>query len=103
VSFVLTITHEAAAAIDTVVQAGPDTLGTAGLRIGRAVTPEGQQGLELSVTDQPAPDDAVVDAEGTPVYLGSEVAEMLDDKVLDARREGDQVGFTLRTQDQPSA
>ena len=99
----LTITHEAAAAIDAVVHAGSDTPGTAGLRIDRAVAPEGQQGLELSVTDQPAPDDAVVDAEGTPVYLGSGVAEMLDDKVLDARREGDQVGFTLRTPDQPSA
>ncbi len=99
----LTITDEAAAAIDAVVHAEPNAAGTAGLRIARGLTAEGHQGLELSDTHQPAPDDAVVDADGTPVYLGSAVAEMLDDKVLDARREGDQVGFMLRTQDQPSA
>jgi hypothetical protein len=32
------------------------------------------------------------------VFLDAEAAELLDDKVLDARMEGDQVGFTLRDQ-----
>ncbi len=50
------------------------------------------------MTDGPAPDDAVVEAEGTPVFLESEAAEMLDDKVLDARVDGRQVGFMLREQ-----
>jgi iron-sulfur cluster assembly protein len=102
VSFVLTITHEAAEAIDAVVHSAPNAGETTGLRIARGVAPGGQEGLEISVTDQPAPDDTVVEAEGTPVYLESEAAELLDDKVLDARREGSQVGFTLRQQDQPS-
>jgi iron-sulfur cluster assembly protein len=96
---VLTITHEAAEAIDAVVHSAPDAPETAGLRIARGVTPDGEQGLELSVTDRPAPDDAVVEAEGTPVFLESEAAELLDDKVLDARIQGDRVGFTIRERD----
>ncbi len=97
----LTFTHEAAEAIDAVVHSAPDAPDGAGLRIARGVAPDGQEGLELSVTDGPAPDDAVVEAEGTPVFLDSEAAEMLDDKVLDAKVEGQQVGFLLREQHEP--
>jgi iron-sulfur cluster assembly protein len=101
---VLTITHEAAEAIDAVVHSAPNASDGAGLRIARGVTPEGQEGLELSVTAGPAPDDAVVPAEGTPVYLESEAAALLDDKVLDARIDDGQVGFLLREQGaEPSA
>ena len=95
----LTITHEAAEAIDAVVHSAPDAPGTAGLRISRGVSPDGEEGLQLAVTDAPAPDDAVVEAEGTPVFLEAQAAEMLDDKVLDARVEGDQVGFLVREQE----
>jgi Fe-S cluster assembly iron-binding protein IscA len=93
---VLTITHEAAEAVDTVVHSAPDAPETAGLRIARGVTPDGQDGLALSVTGGPEDDDAVVDAEGTPVFLDPEAAQILDDKVLDAQVEGDQIGFMLR-------
>ncbi|HEX2103243.1 MAG TPA: HesB/YadR/YfhF-family protein [Solirubrobacteraceae bacterium] len=99
----LTITHEAAEAIDAVVHSAPDAPDTAGLRIARGVTPDGEQGLALSVTDRPAPDDAVVEAEGTPVFLDSEAAELLDDKVLDARVQGDKVGFMIRDQGDDAA
>jgi Fe-S cluster assembly iron-binding protein IscA len=95
---VLTITHEAAEAIDSVVHAAPDAPDTAGLRIARGVAPDGQEGLSLSVTTGPAPDDAVLEAEGTPVFLDQEAADILDDKVLDARVEGGQIGFMLREQ-----
>ena len=94
----LTFTHEAAEAIDAVVHSAPNAPDTAGLRIARGVAPDGQEGLELSVSEQPEPDDAVVEAEGTPVFLDSDAAALLDDKILDARVEGDQVGFTLREQ-----
>jgi iron-sulfur cluster assembly protein len=102
---VLTFTHEAAEAIDAVVQSASDAPDGAGLRIARGIAPDGQEGLQLSVTDGPAPDDAVVEAEGTPVFLESEAAAMLDDKVLDATVEGDRVGFMLRDQreDEPTA
>jgi Fe-S cluster assembly iron-binding protein IscA len=96
---VLTITHEAAEAIDAVVHSGQEAPDSAGLRIARGVTPEGQEGLTLSVTDGPAPEDAVLEAEGTPVFLDSGAAEVLDDKVLDARVQDGQVGFMLRDQD----
>ena len=100
----LTFTHEAAEAIDAVVHSAPNAPETAGLRIARGVSPDGQEGLELSVAGGPAPDDAVTEAEGTPVFLESEAAAMLDDKVLDAQVQGDQVGFTLRDrQDEASA
>ena len=100
----LTITHEAAEAIDAVVHSAPDVPDNAGLRIARGVAPDGQEGLQLSVTEGPAPDDAVVEAEGTHVFLESEAAALLDDKVLDAKVEGEQVGFLLRDQgDRPTA
>ena len=95
----LTITHEAAEAIDMVVHSAPTTPDTAGLRIARGTSPEGEQGLALSVSDGPAPDDAVVEAEGTPVFLDAEAAALLDDKVLDAQVEGDRVGFVVRDQE----
>jgi len=95
---VLTITQDAAAAIDAVVDSAPTDSEHAGLRIARGVTPDGQPGLELSVAEAPAADDAVVASEGTPVFLDAEAATLLDDKVLDATVEGGQVGFTLRDQ-----
>ena len=94
----LTFTHEAAEAIDAVVHSAPNAPDNAGLRIFRGVAPDGEEGLRLSVTDRPEPDDAVVEAEGTPVFLDSDAADMLDDKVLDASVEGQQVGFMLRDQ-----
>jgi iron-sulfur cluster assembly protein len=102
---VLTFTHEAAEAIDAVVHSAPNAPDNAGLRIARGVAPGGEEGLELSVTNSPAPDDAVVEAEGTPVFLESEAAALLDDKILDARVEGNEVGFLLREQrsEEPSA
>ena len=75
-----------------------DAPDTAGLRIARGTTPDGQEGLALSVADRPEPDDAVVEAEGTPVFLEREAAEMLDDKVLDARVQDGQIGFALLEQ-----
>ena len=99
----LTFTHEAAEAIDAVVHSAPDAPDGAGLRIARGAAPDGQEGLQLSVTDGPQPEDAVVEAEGTRVFLESAAAAMLDDKVLDATVEGDRVGFTLRdTEDEPA-
>jgi iron-sulfur cluster assembly protein len=101
---VLTFTHEAAEAIDAVVHSAPDAPDSAGLRIARGVAPDGQEGLQLSVAGQPEPDDAVVEAEGTSVFLDSDAAAMLDDKVLDVRVDGEQVGFLLREQrDEPQA
>ncbi|MEA2248789.1 MAG: iron-sulfur cluster assembly protein [Solirubrobacteraceae bacterium] len=94
----LTITDRAAEAIDAVVASAPNAADTAGLRIARATAPDGQEGLALSLTDGPAPDDAVVEGGGAPVFVDAAAAPIVDDKVLDAEVDGDQVGFMLRDQ-----
>jgi iron-sulfur cluster assembly protein len=93
---VLTITDRAAEAIDAVVASAPNAQETTGLRISRATTPDGQEGLALALSDGPAPDDAVVEGDGARVYIDSAAATILDDKVLDAEVDGGQVGFMLR-------
>jgi iron-sulfur cluster assembly protein len=95
---VLTITDRAAEALDTVVSSAPNTSDATGLRISRATGPDGEEGLALALTDGPAPEDAVVENDRVPVFLEPEAAVMLDDKVLDAEVQGDQVGFMLRDQ-----
>jgi iron-sulfur cluster assembly protein len=53
--------------------------------------------IRLSVVEAPQDDDQEV--EGAPVYVESgETAELLDDKVLDANVEGEEVQFRLMGQ-----
>jgi iron-sulfur cluster assembly protein len=93
----LTITDSAAEALDTIVASTPDAPNTAGLRISPTAEQDGAPGFALSLAAEPAPDDQVVDVEGheTPIYVAAEAAPELDDKVLDAQVQGDQVGFML--------
>jgi iron-sulfur cluster assembly protein len=95
---VLAITENAAEAIQTIVASSPEVSGDAGLRI--AARPEGEQEkLELTIAAIPAEDDEIVEEHGAHVFLDPEAASYLEDKVLDARVEGDQVGFALREQE----
>ena len=73
--------------------------GEPGLRI--AVRPEGEQrtAFELTIAAIPAEDDEVVEKHGAHVFLDPEAASYLEDKVLDARVEGNQVGFALLEQE----
>jgi iron-sulfur cluster assembly protein len=99
---VLTITDTAAEALEAIVASDPQTADTAGLRIARGVTHDGQQALAMSIADVPEPSDQVVEGHRVPVFLEPEAAALLDDKQLDARIEGDQVGFLLMEQDGPT-
>lgn len=94
----LTITQTAAEALDTIVASTPEAPDTAGLRIAQGLGSDGQAGLTLSLTETPEPTDAVVEGEGVPVFVAAEVAPALEDKILDAQVEGDQVGFMLAEQ-----
>ena len=94
----LTITQTAAEAIETIVTSAPDVPDTGGLRIARGLGSDGGDGFALSLAQAPEPTDQVVEAQGVPVFVESETATLLDDKVLDARVEGDQVGFVLAEQ-----
>jgi len=55
---------------------------SAGLRI--AADPDRAASLGITASDQPEPGDQVVEQAGATVYLESQAAEILSDKILDA-------------------
>lgn len=76
----LTLTENASAIVKEIAsQTGGDE---PGLRI--ATNTEVEAGLGITATDHPEPGDQVVEQEGATVYLESQAADMLSDKVLDA-------------------
>lgn len=96
----LDVTNNAGEAINTLTSsAGADG---GGMRI--SVADRTEQGADLALTVMNRPldgDKVVVGALGAHVFLEPEVAEILDDKVLDARRAGDgKFQFSLHGQDQ---
>jgi iron-sulfur cluster assembly protein len=98
VGHVLTITQTAAEALDTIVASTPDASDTSGLRISQETTGDGQARLTLALAQAPEPSDQVVEGDSVSVFVDSDVAPLLDDKVLDAQVSGDEVGFTLTEQ-----
>jgi iron-sulfur cluster assembly protein len=91
----LTITPTAAEALDTIVASVPDAPETTGLRIAQSAGPDGRPGFTLELAAEPEAGDQVVDGAQVPVFVEAGVAEVLDDKILDAEMDGDQVGFSL--------
>jgi iron-sulfur cluster assembly protein len=92
----LTLTDNATTAVKTItaeftgVQEG-------GLRIEGSGAPESQ--FRLSVVPAPEPADAVVENDGARVFLDSDAAVVLDDRVLDAQADdngGVQFAVTTR-------
>ena len=74
----------------------------AGIRISTGPdTPQGTA-LELSLVEEPEPEDEKVDEDGATVYLEPDVAGLLEDKVLDAEVDEGQVTFLLRDGELPS-
>jgi Fe-S cluster assembly iron-binding protein IscA len=63
-------------------------------------TPEGTA-LELTLVEEPEPEDEKVDDDGATVYLEPQVAGFLDDKVLDAQLDEGRVTFVLRDETTP--
>ena len=60
--------------------------------------PGGPANFQLSVVQLPAEDDEVIEEQGARVVLEPEAASLLEDKVLDASVEQDQVAFTIADQ-----
>jgi Fe-S cluster assembly iron-binding protein IscA len=94
---VLTITPDAEQALDAVVASETAPEG-AGLRISQMVGADGQPAIGLSVAPTAEEGDEVVEEAKVPVFLAADVVPLLDDKVLDARVEGDQVTFRIAEQ-----
>jgi Fe-S cluster assembly iron-binding protein IscA len=89
---VLTITADAIDAIKAVMGSKPG-----GIRISAA--PQSMNGSSPGLMLQPAPapaeEDAVVETDGTQLYLDSTAIGMLDGKVLDAEQDGDALRFSV--------
>ena len=93
----LALTDNAVEAVKSIVSSSDEASETSGLRMvaERAGT---QANFHLSVVALPAEDDEVIDEHGARVFLEPEAASLLDEKVLDASVEQDQVAFTIEDQ-----
>jgi iron-sulfur cluster assembly protein len=91
----LTITPTAAEAVRQIA-AGSGLEPDPGLRISTGEPTADGTPLELSLVGEAESTDETVEEDGARVYLEQPVASVLDDKVLDALVEGDQVQFALR-------
>lgn len=69
----------------------------AGLKISGQTTPDGTS-VELSLAETPEATDQVLQAEKAKVFVAAPMTELLDDKVLDAEIQQDQVAFRLLEQ-----
>jgi iron-sulfur cluster assembly protein len=96
IRIVLTITTEAAEAINAIVGSSPMPQG--GLKISAKPVTDSESTLELSVVESPAENDQVIEDQGTRVFLEQLASDYLEDKVLDAEVEGEQIRFTLQDQ-----
>jgi Fe-S cluster assembly iron-binding protein IscA len=99
----LQITPAAAEAIDAITRAVP---GSAGVRITTLPQTSTNGGGPVAVFDfyptpEPGDEDEIVEEQGVQVFLEPEVVPLLDDKLLDAELDGDEVRFTVELSDGP--
>ena len=96
-SALLALTDSAVQAVKDIVSSSDEVAEAGGLRMvaERAGT---QANFQLSVVPLPAEDDEVIEEQGVRVFLEPEAASLLEDKVLDASVEQNQVAFTIADQ-----
>jgi len=97
VSALLALTDSAVQAVKGIVSSSEEAPETGGLRV-VAERAGAQASFQLSVVRLPAEDDEVIEEQGARVFLDPEAASLLEDKVLDASVEQNQVAFTLADQ-----
>lgn len=83
-SALLALTDSAVEAVKNILSSSDEVAETGGLA-----------NFQLSVVQLPAEDDEVIEEQGARVFLEPEAASLLEDKVLDASVEQDQVAFTI--------
>lgn len=92
----LTVSPTAADAIRQLTESG-DAPESAGIRIAAGGPDENGSTLSLALVDAPEPDDEVISPDGsTQVYLEPQVAQFLEDAVLEAQVSDAGVAFSLR-------
>lgn len=90
----LAISDNAAKAIEAIL-ASDDVPDGAGLRIGTEAEDGERVGLGLALVQSPAESDQVVERGNAQVFVEEAAAELLDDKMLDARADGERIAFTV--------
>jgi iron-sulfur cluster assembly protein len=97
VSALLALTDNAVQVVKEILSSSDEVSETGGLRMvaERAGT---QANFHLDVVPLPAEDDQVIEEQGARVFLEAEAASLLDDKVLDASVDQNQVAFTITDQ-----
>jgi iron-sulfur cluster assembly protein len=97
VSALLALTDTAVEAVRHILSSSDEIPETGGLRM--VAEQEGpQMNFQLSIVPLPAEDDEVIEERGARVFLEPEAASVLDDKVLDASVQQDQVAFSIADQ-----
>lgn len=94
----LTLTHSAAEAVKALVTESPRLSNSAGLRVHPGRVTESEIALRLTLAEEPAAVDEVIEEEGARVFLDSRIARELEDKVLDSRVEEGRPRFAVRPQ-----
>ena len=95
----LAVSDSAAEAIKAILEQ-QDAPEGAGLRIGVINQDGNGPQLGVGLATEPEGTGVVVEHQGARVFVGAEVTDVLDDKVLDAEQDGDRVAFTMREQPQ---
>src|SRR4051794_30768540 len=90
----LTLTPNAEDAVRKLVANSPISEDVGGLRIAPGQPTSDGVPLELTIVGSPEPEDQDAGASDAHVYLEPTAAEALDDKILDAEVEGDNIGLT---------
>jgi iron-sulfur cluster assembly protein len=92
----LTLTQNATSAIEGLL-AGPGMPDSAGIRIASAITGDGNDpgALQLGLAAAPDDHDRVIQDHGARVFVEDAVVPLLDDKLLDADADGEQVRFSI--------
>jgi iron-sulfur cluster assembly protein len=93
----LALTDSAVQAVRAIVSSSTETADTGGLRL---VTEQdgAVMNFQLSIAALPAEDDEVIEEQGARVFLEPAAASLLDDKVLDARVQDNEVAFAIADQ-----
>jgi Fe-S cluster assembly iron-binding protein IscA len=97
----LQITDTAASAFRDILER-KDVPGTA-IRLVPEMTDEDQGNIALQAIEQPAPSDSHAQAEGVEVVVAPELADKLDDAILDAKVTAQGPEFFIRRQDEAPA
>ena len=96
-SALLALTDSAVQAVKHIVSSSEEASEAGGLRL--VAEREGTQAnFHLDVVPLPAEDDEVIEEQGARIFLETNAASLLDDKVLDANVEQNQVAFTIADQ-----